>query len=128
MDTLCIKRGTLLDNKEARSLIHGEGCALPTGCMTHIGCCSLAISSVCSCTVHPYPTPYTLTLTLTPSQRPQLHSYHCLVDIPSCVESGFELLEALSPPPYPYPYSKRNTPTPTPTPKPYPYSYSYFYP
>ena len=25
MDTLCIKRGTLLDNKEARSLIHGEG-------------------------------------------------------------------------------------------------------
>jgi len=27
-------------------------------------------------------------------QGPQMHSYHCLVDVPQCLEGGFEMLEA----------------------------------
>ena len=37
--------------------------------------------------------------------RPQLHSYHCLLDVPQCLDGGFELLEAPPPLTLPYPYS-----------------------
>jgi hypothetical protein len=53
-----------------------------------------------------------------------MHSYHCLLDVPQCLEGGFEMLEA--PPLYPYypcpcpcpcPCSMYpSSPTPTPTP------------
>ena len=46
MDTYCIGRGTLLDNKELKTLEH-----------------------------------------------PDKHSVHCLVDVPNCYESGFEILQ-----------------------------------